>query len=130
MKIRSTLSLLVMALMAAAVCVKPPPGPVTSALPPYDFPDGVYIGSAEGEMMSKQVAATVELTLVAGRITSLKILEGVSLIAGVDSLIPQRIIKYQTPDVEAVSGATASADIIMKAARRALIEARKKRTGN
>ncbi|MFC2076861.1 FMN-binding protein [candidate division KSB1 bacterium] len=119
-------ALVVSLLLLFPVCMKPP-GPSISSLPPYDLPDGDYSGFASEEIMGKQVAARVELTLEAGRITRLKVLEGTSLIAGVDSLIPERIMRYQTPDVEAVTGATASADIIMRATKRALMEARKKR---
>lgn len=122
------LAVLILALAVFAVgCSRSPGTRVVTALPPYDLPDGVYTGSADEEIMGKQVAATVELTLADGRITLVEVVDGLSLIAAVDSLIPARIIRYQTPDVEAVTGATASAEIIMKAAKNALIEARKRR---
>jgi len=114
-------------ILTVAVCMKPAKGPTTSPLPPYNLPDGRFTGSAAEELMGKQVAATVVLTLKKGRIITVEVIEGVSLIAGVDSLIPARILQYQTPHVETVTGATASADIVMKAARNALLEARKKR---
>jgi uncharacterized protein with FMN-binding domain len=110
--------------------MKPDKGPATYALPPYNLPDGRFTGSADEEIMGKQVAATVEVTLEKGRIIRVKVLDSASLMAGVDSLIPARILQYQTPHVETVTGATASADIVMKAARNALLEARKQRASN
>jgi len=112
-----------------AGCIRRPARENLGSLPPYNLPDGTYEGVSRDSVMGKPVEAKVVLTLKKGRIIDIRVLAGKSLTAGVDTIIPARILRYQTPYVDVVTGATTSSEMIMKAASKALIEARKKRVG-
>jgi uncharacterized protein with FMN-binding domain len=83
--------------------------------------DGVYIGSAKRALGS----AKVEVTVKDGRIDDVRILRGFSSPIGRKAYreIPQRIVAHRSVEVDAVTGATYSSDIIKAAVREALEQA-------
>ena len=102
---------------ACSTPVKTPDlGPV-----PMGLRDGAYQGQAE----HFPGRARVEIVIQGGRLTQVRLLEhryGLGGQAGL--LIPDRIVKVQSTDVDAVSGATGSSIIIMQAVQNALEQAR------
>lgn len=78
--------------------------------------DGVYEGSFSNFLVSAKVAVTVKRH----RITEIKILKQ-KCGPGYEALdIPNRIIRAQSPKVDAVTGASGSSMVIMIAVHRAL----------
>ena len=88
-------------------------------------PMGLRDGSYQGQAESFPGRARVEITIQGGRLTQIRLLEhryGLGGQAGL--IIPDRIVQVQSTDVDAVSGATGSSIIIMKAVQNALEQAR------
>ncbi len=85
-----------------------------------EYRDGIY----EGEYMQTLVGAKVEVTIRDGRIAEIRYEE---YKAGRDrdarTIIPERIIEAQSPNVEIVTGATGSSKVIMNAVQMALEKA-------
>jgi len=87
--------------------------------------DGVYNGSGEG----KYGPLTVEVTVEKGKISDIKVLEHSETPGLSDSIlekIPQEIIKAQSAEVDAISGATVTSNAIMQAVQDAIKDAEKK----
>jgi uncharacterized protein with FMN-binding domain len=73
--------------------------------------DGVYAASAaEGE-----VSAAVELTVNAGRVDDIRLVEGKNVEASLAARIFEAVISTQSTQVDGVSGATASSQVLLKA---------------
>ncbi len=93
--------------------------------PPYaDYKDGVYIGEAQG--IRKHLK--VQVALEGGYITQVEVVEhyekGSDYYATPIIEIPAEIIRTQSPDVDAISGATLTSNGIMDAVRNALEQAK------
>jgi uncharacterized protein with FMN-binding domain len=85
-------------------------------LPPLNLAnvaDGVYEGSAR----ILHVAPKLQVTVAARRITSIRF---VTLVAGDVTGLAARVIKAQSLDVDAISGATVSTKAVLKAIDNAL----------
>jgi uncharacterized protein with FMN-binding domain len=85
-------------------------------LPPLNLAnvaDGVYGGSAK----ILHVAPKLQVTVTAGRITNITF---VTLVAGDVTGLAARVIKAQSLDVDAISGATVSTKAVLKAIDNAL----------
>lgn len=85
-------------------------------LPPLNLAnvaDGVYEGSAR----ILHVAPKLQVTVTAGRITNITF---VTLVAGDVTGLAARVIKAQSLDVDAISGATVSTKAVLKAIDNAL----------
>lgn len=78
--------------------------------------DGVYTGSADNGMVS----ATVSVKVNGGVIQDITILEHETLLGKPAEKITGIIIEQQTLDVDAISSATYSSDVIRKAVENAL----------
>lgn len=93
-----------------------------------EYNDGEYTGTARG--FGGKI--TVRVTISGGKITSVKIIsapgETGSYLSRAKAVIG-RILKKQSTNVDAVSGATYSSNGIIKAVRNALAKAAKKKTG-
>jgi len=91
---------------------------------PFDsdsLADGVYEGSA----MGWPNRAVVKVTLWDHKIVDISVVEHWELQGEkAESVVIQRIIKQQTPHVDAVSGATNSSRVLMNAVEDALEKAR------
>jgi uncharacterized protein with FMN-binding domain len=73
--------------------------------------DGVRSASAsEGD-----ISATVEVTVAAGRVEDLKVTSGKNVDAALAAQLFQEVITAQSSAVDAVSGATASSRVLLKA---------------
>jgi uncharacterized protein with FMN-binding domain len=92
---------------------------------PYDsdiVADGVYEGSA----IVWPVKAVVKVAIENRRIARIDILEHRTMLGGpAEEIIPARIIKKQSTNVDVVSGATMSSDAIMDAVQLAIEKAPK-----
>ena len=88
------------------------------ALPFHAVASGTYTGTCDLEF----IKATVQTTLDNGRMTSLKILEHKNGKGKQAESLIDSILKYQTMEVDAVSGATASSKAILTAVQTALEE--------
>ncbi|MEG1720611.1 MAG: FAD-binding protein, partial [Pseudoflavonifractor sp.] len=97
------------------------PAPAAAVVPLVDgnYKDGTY----EGEGKGRDGAIKVSLTVVGGNITAIQVtdqVETAAIFAGVErDLIPQ-IIRTQSPDVDAVAGATMSSVGVIQAVTSAL----------
>ncbi|QOX62019.1 FMN-binding protein [Anoxybacterium hadale] len=78
--------------------------------------DGTYTGSCDARL----VAATVKVTVVGGKITDIKLMKHKNDRGKAGEAVVDEILKQQKPDVDAISGATNSSRIIMKAVENAL----------
>lgn len=78
--------------------------------------DGTYMGSCDARL----VAATVKVTVEGGKITDIKLMKHKNDRGKAGEAVVDEILKQQSPDVDAVSGATNSSRIIMKAVENAL----------
>lgn len=78
--------------------------------------DGTYTGSYDARL----VAATVKVVVEGGKITDIKLVKHKNDRGKAGEAVVDEILKQQTPDVDAVSGATNSSRIIMKAVENAL----------
>ncbi len=79
-------------------------------------PDGTWIGT----VTEADVSATVEVTVKGGRIAGLRLTEGQNIEPSVAQKIFQEVQAAQQTDVDAVSGATASSSVLLKAIEYAL----------
>ncbi len=107
---------------------KGPAGKLAKVDESGDYKDGEYIGSAKG--FGGKI--TVKVTIKDGKITSIKVLsasgETKSYFTRAKAVI-KAILKKQSTNVDAVSGATYSSNGIIKAVRNALVKAEKKKSG-
>ena len=107
---------------------KGPAGKLAEVDESGDYKDGEYIGSAKG--FGGKIS--VKVTIKDGKITSIKVLsasgETGSYFARAKAVIGV-ILKKQSTNVDAVSGATYSSNGIIKAVRNALAKAEKKSSG-
>ena len=78
--------------------------------------DGVYAGSYS----SFPVAAEVKVTVKNHRITAIELVKHTNGQGAAAEAIPGKVLEKQTLDVEAVSGATYSSKVIIKAIEMAL----------
>jgi uncharacterized protein with FMN-binding domain len=78
--------------------------------------DGTYTGRCDARL----VAATVKVTVEGGKITEIKLMKHKNDQGKAGEAVVDEILKQQRPDVDAVSGATNSSKIIMKAVENAL----------
>ncbi|MDF2890491.1 MAG: hypothetical protein K0R80_858 [Clostridia bacterium] len=88
------------------------------------YTDGIYNGSSEGKFGPIKVEVTVEKS----KINAIKILEHSETPGLSDPIlekIPQEIIKAQSTEVSAVSGATVTSNAIMQAVQDAIKDAQK-----
>lgn len=81
-----------------------------------DVPDGVYVGEYDVDF----IYAKVEVTVQAGAITNIDILEHKNGRGSRAEVVVDRIIEEQKIEVDAVSGATNSSTAIKKAVENAL----------
>lgn len=81
-----------------------------------DVPDGVYVGEYDVDF----IYAKVEVTVQAGAITNIDILEHKNGRGSRAEVVADRIIEEQKIEVDAVSGATNSSTAIKKAVENAL----------
>ncbi len=81
-----------------------------------DDPDGVYVGEYDVDF----IYAKVEVTVQAGAITNIDILEHKNGRGSRAEVVVDRIIEEQKIEVDAVSGATNSSTAIKKAVENAL----------
>ena len=73
--------------------------------------DGIHTASAsEGD-----IAATVEMEIVSGKINDLRLVDGRNVEASLAARIFEAVIVAQSTSVDAVSGATASSAVLLKA---------------
>ncbi|MDF2674422.1 MAG: hypothetical protein K0R09_2690 [Clostridiales bacterium] len=89
------------------------------------YTDGVYTGSGEGKYGPMKVEVTVEK----GKISAIKVLdhnETPGLSDPVLEKIPQEIIKAQSTEISAVSGATITSNAIIQAVQDSIKDAQKK----
>jgi uncharacterized protein with FMN-binding domain len=82
--------------------------------------DGIYTGIFDGGRWSNTVAVTVK----DHKITVIQIMEGYSN-TDINQIIFDEVIEKQSPNVDAVTGATVSSKAIMKAVEDALTNAGK-----
>lgn len=88
------------------------------------YTDGVYNGSGEGKFGPMKVEVTVEK----GKISAIKVVEHKETPGLSDPIlekIPQEIIKAQSTEVSAISGATVTSNAIMQAVQDAIKDAQK-----
>jgi len=81
-----------------------------------DVNDGTYIGSYNAKIIS----ATVSVSVKNGKITDIELLEHKYERGGSAAVIIDEILKEQSLEVDAVSGATNSSKTILKAVENAL----------
>lgn len=112
-------SLLMVALLGLA-CHAPREAP-TLRYEHLQLEDGIYTGKAKGGVGS----AEVEVTVRDGEIADVKILSGFSSPIGRKAFrrLPQRIVERRSVEVDAITGATYSSNIIKAAVREALNQA-------
>jgi len=79
-------------------------------------PDGVYIGECDADL----IYAKVEVTVKDGTLAKIVLLEHRNGRGSTAEGIEQRIVEQQRIEVDAVSGATNSSKVIMKAVDNAL----------
>lgn len=101
---------------ALAGC-KGPSDPIVLSMPDLDkIGDGVYAGGAK----RFPVLARVEVTVAGGRITAFQILRHRSGRGQAAEALAPRVVAEQTIELDAVSGATYSSTVILKAGENAL----------
>jgi uncharacterized protein with FMN-binding domain len=81
--------------------------------------DGFADGTRRAEAGSGEVRAVVEAVVSAGRITDLRLIDGVNMEKRLVETLFGKVIEGQTTEVEAVSGATASSNVLLEAVRKA-----------
>lgn len=132
-KHRKTVPKAAVALLAVALALPGSPnlwahGPSRATVPEgITYPagtlkDGTYTGSATGYMPSLQVSVTIK----SGSIQSVNVVqhsEGARWYNAVISVLPSRIIKAQSTDVDGVTGATSTTHGILSAVENALAKA-------
>ncbi len=80
------------------------------------IPDGVYRGSAK----VLPVIARVQVTVTGGRITGFRILRHLTGQGRAAEVLTEQVVEKQTIEIDAVSGATYSSKVILKAGENAL----------
>ena len=101
--------------LAASCAMAPVPAAVMPDLSAKA--DGVYTGGYDGGL----VKATVSVALTAGRIASIRIVKhDCSPIGKKGEAVVNRVVERQTLQVDAVSGATGSSKVLLKAIEAAL----------
>jgi uncharacterized protein with FMN-binding domain len=80
------------------------------------IPDGTYIGSYDNYRWTNKV----EVTVIEHKITKIKPLKIQDGRGGLVKDLTQRILDRQSPDVDAITGATASSNGFLKAVETAL----------
>jgi len=80
------------------------------------IPDGVY----EGNFTRAPVTAEVKVTMASGRITLVELLKHTTLLGKNAEVLIDQIVQQQSLDLDAVSGATHSSKVILKAVETAL----------
>jgi uncharacterized protein with FMN-binding domain len=80
------------------------------------IPDGVYHGSAK----VLPVIARVEVTVTGGRIAGFRILRHLTGQGQAAEALAEQVVEKQTIEIDAVSGATCSSKVILKAGENAL----------
>ena len=80
------------------------------------LPDGAYTGSCENGL----VLATVRVTVEQGAIAGIEILEHRNGMGQAGEAVLERVVLAQSLDVDAVAGATASSNTLLKAVENAL----------
>jgi uncharacterized protein with FMN-binding domain len=114
---KSVIAVLMYALLLAGCRQMPPPN---GAVPRETLRDGVY--RAEAARFPNR--AEVEVTVAAGRIAKVVVLRHWAWRGkGIEETLADRIVAKQSPQVDAVSGATNSSHVIMQAARTAIAKA-------
>lgn len=78
--------------------------------------DGVYVG--EGD--NNRVRANVSVVVKSGAVTNIEILEHETLLGKKAESIANDVIQKQSLDIEAISSATMSSEVILKAIENAL----------
>lgn len=86
------------------------------SIDPGAIEDGSYVGSYD----AKVISAKVRVTVMDGKITDIELLEHKYDRGGPAVAVIDEILKSQSLDVDAVSGATNSSKTIMKAVENAL----------
>ena len=106
-----------LALLCGCTVARPPEGARSAA----GLEDGVY----EGQHRHGLNSAVVRVTVRDGRIADVQLVKHFSSWIGkrVNEVIPRRIVEQQSTQVDAVTGATNSSNVIMQAARNALEKA-------
>jgi uncharacterized protein with FMN-binding domain len=89
-----------------------------------DMANGLYSGKYVGDM----VTAELELMVDSGKIIEVRIIEHETLFGKKAEVLADRIVEKQTIELDAVSGATASSYVILKAAENALKPLKKGKT--
>lgn len=115
-----TAVVLLITLVLITGCATQPPlrGPLVSAT----LADGVYKGSYRDGL----IKAVVRITISDRHIRQIDLLEYTTWLgAGAGRIIPSAIIMAQSTEVEAVSGATISSNVIMNAVQLAVEKAMK-----
>jgi len=85
-------------------------------------PDRLRDGSFTGTWQSDEVEATVELTVSAGRITGGRLLSGKNVPENVFTEMIDGLTATQSLEIDAVTGATASSSVVLKACEQALLK--------
>jgi uncharacterized protein with FMN-binding domain len=88
---------------------------------PRDIKDGTYTGSFDARVIS----AVTRVTVKDGKITKIELLEHKNGRGKPAEAVVDEVLKQQSLDVDAVSGATNSSRVILKAVENALESARK-----
>jgi uncharacterized protein with FMN-binding domain len=112
--------LLLIAALLCAACHGPREAPALR-YEPLPLRDGLYTGKNRGAVGMAEVEVTVEN----GRVEDVRIVRGFSSPIGRKAYrkLPQRIVEHRTVEVDAVTGATYSSNIIKGAVRDALNKA-------
>ncbi len=86
--------------------------------------DGMRDGTYRGRDKNGPNTAVVEVTIQNQKIVDVKIIQHNAWKGkSADPIIPERIVRHQSTDVDAVSGATNSSNVIMNAAQKAIEQA-------
>lgn len=85
------------------------------------IPDGTYTGSCK----VFPVEATVEVTVESHKIISINLIKHVNGQGKPAEVIPDKVVQAQSLDVDAISGATFSSKVILKAIENALSSVQK-----
>jgi uncharacterized protein with FMN-binding domain len=80
---------------------------------------GLADGTRRATITEGEVSATVEVTVAGGRLTALRLLEARNVVPSVADAVFAAIREKQSSSVDAVSGATASSNVLLKAVEKA-----------
>ena len=101
--------------LALAVVIRPVPLTVGS-MDLTQAADGHYIGTCQNKLLF----AVVDVTVKEHRIVSVDVLDHKESYMGVARAVASGVVEKQSPDVDAISGATFSHDTVLKAVENAL----------